>query len=115
MSQLPCSLCRDHIDCKGRELTKLKKHIKSEHDIVNYKVDLVLALRCLSSGEEVRFIEVVQKRLEIFQKTGKIVNDESIFEVKDFKKADTKVSKKIVEAIQKILANDIVMNKMKNC
>ena len=107
MYQLPCSLCRDQIDCKGGELTKLKKHIKSEHDIVKYKVDLVLALSCISPDEEVHFIEVVQKRLVMFQNTGIIAIDESIFEGKALNKADTRNIKEDVEAIQKIISDDI--------
>ena len=107
MYQLPCSLCRDQIDCKNGELTKLKKHIKTEHDIVKYKVDLILALSCISPSEEVRFIELVQKRLVIFQNTGIIVTDENIFDEKAANEADTRDIKKDVEAIQKMISDDI--------
>ena len=111
MSQLPCSLCRDHIDCKGRELTKLKKHIKSEHDIVKYKVDLVLALSCISLDEEGRLIKEVQKRMERFMDTGEMVIVGSIFEeVKEtipLKESDITCINKDIEAIQKRIVDVI--------
>ena len=113
MFQLPCSLCRDQIDCKAGELAQLKKHIKSEHDVVKYKVDLVLALSFIGTDEEVRLIEVVQKRLEVFQNTGELVMDGRIFEGKALEKtisleqAEMKSIKKDVEAIQKFITDDI--------
>ena len=120
MYQLPCSLCRDQIECKGGELAQLKKHIKSEHDIVKYKVELVLALSCLGPDEEGRLIEGVQIRLARFQATGEMVMDGSIFEGQAEKetilpgRAEIKSMKKDVEAIQKMIANDISDDEAEN-
>ena len=120
MYQLPCSLCRDQIECKGGELAQLKKHIKSEHDIVKYKVDLVLALSCIGPDEEKRLIEGVQVRLERFQATGEMVMDGSIFEGQAEKetilpgRTEIKSMKKDVEAIQKMIADDISDDEVEN-
>ena len=120
MYQLPCSLCRDQINCKGGELAQLKKHIKSEHDIVKYKVDLVLALSCIGPDEEGRLIEGVQIRLDRFQNTGEMVIDGSIFEGQAVKetiiprKEEIKNAKKDLEAIQKMIANDISDDEAEN-
>ena len=57
----------------------LKKHLKADHEVVKYKMDLVVALSTLSTKEEKTLVEEGRKRLLIMQETGVWHNEEDLF------------------------------------
>ena len=75
MSQLKCKLCQ----LPSREAGRLRKHMKSEHAVVSYKVDLVLALSLLSVEEESHMIRRTKTRLSKFQDSGFLDTHENMF------------------------------------
>ena len=60
-------------------MTDLKKHIKTEHDVVKYVIDLYLAVNLLTPEEEEQLVQMTKPRLENFRKTGALDTKESIF------------------------------------
>ena len=52
MVQILCALCKEQIYYDNGELGHLKKHIRKEHDIVKYILDLVVAFNFVSAIEE---------------------------------------------------------------
>ena len=47
-SNLKCKQCKLRISCEGGDVDNLKKHIKTEHDVVKYVIDLYLAVNLLT-------------------------------------------------------------------
>ena len=64
--EFPCGLCREPLD----SVEQLKKHLKGEHEVVKYRLDLVVALSTLSTSEEKRLVEEGKKRLAIMEESG---------------------------------------------
>ena len=64
--EFPCGLCREPLD----SLDQLKKHLKGEHEVVKYRLDLVVALSTFSTSEEKRLVEEGKKRLVIMEESG---------------------------------------------
>ena len=64
--ELPCGLCREPLD----SVDQLKKHLKGEHEVVKYRLDLVVALSTLSTPEEKRLVEEGKKRLASMEESG---------------------------------------------
>ena len=77
--EMTCALCSDYIICKGGDMDPLKKHMRKEHDIVKYKMNLVLALCFLNTAGEKKLIEEVKERVELFMKTGEIIMTGIVF------------------------------------
>ena len=77
--EMTCALCRDQIECKVGDIDQVKIHMRNEHDIVKYKLDLVLALGCLNTAGEKKIIEGLKERIELFINTGEIIINKSIF------------------------------------
>ena len=57
--ELPCGLCRQPLET----VDDLKKHLKVDHEVVKYRLDLVVSLSTLSSKEEKKIVEESKKRL----------------------------------------------------
>ena len=51
MSSLNCGQCNQPIPCPDGDITDLKKHIRAEHKVVKYKLDLNLVIALLTEGE----------------------------------------------------------------
>ena len=79
MSSMKCKQCKLKIRCEGGDVTDLKKHIKNEHDVVKYVIDLYLAVNLLTPEEEEQLVQMTKPRLENFRKTGALDTKESIF------------------------------------
>ena len=63
----PCGLCREPLDT----VEQLKKHLKGEeHEVVKYRLDLVVALSTFSAPEEKRLVEEGKKRLASMEESG---------------------------------------------
>ena len=75
MSYLKCKLCQ----LPSREAGRLRKHMKSEHSVVSYKVDLVLALSLLSVKEESLLISRTKPRFTKFQDSGFLDTNDNLF------------------------------------
>jgi len=65
MQSLECKLCKLSI----KEVATLKKHLRKEHEVLNYMVDLTLALSLLNKEEEEQLVRITKDRLENFEKT----------------------------------------------
>ena len=57
--EFPCGLCRQPLET----VDHLKKHLKVDHEVVKYRLDLVVSLSTLSSKEEKKLVEESKKRL----------------------------------------------------
>ena len=64
--ELPCGLCREPLET----VEQLKKHLKGEHEVVKYRLNMMVALSTLSTSEEKRLIEEGRKRLASVQDSG---------------------------------------------
>ena len=72
--EFPCGLCRQPLET----VDHLKKHLKVDHEVVKYRLDLVVSLSTLSTKEEKKLVEESKKRL-----TGLLPKEEdSISKVK---------------------------------
>ena len=72
--EFPCGLCRQPLET----VDHLKKHLKVDHEVVKYRLDLVVSLSTLSTMEEKKLVEESKKRL-----TGVLPKEEdSISKVK---------------------------------
>ena len=69
MFQIFCALCKEQIDCDHGELDHIKKHIRKEHDVVKYKLDLIVALSFINNMEEKSLREEVEWRIERMNET----------------------------------------------
>ena len=103
--EFPCGLCREPLE----GLEKLKMHMKSEHEVVKYKMDLVVALSTLATWEEKRLVEVGKQRLVSLQMSGHCQREGLFLEeaISSRKKAlgrdDKEVMRKELEEIRKML------------
>ena len=59
-------MCREPLET----VDQLKKHLRGEHEVVKYRLDLVVALSTLSTPEEKRLGEEGKKRLAIMAESG---------------------------------------------
>ena len=57
--EFPCGLCRQPLET----VDHLKKHLKVDHEVVKYRLDLVVGLSTLSTMEEKKLVEESKKRL----------------------------------------------------
>ena len=57
--EFPCGLCRQPLET----VDHLKKHLKVDHEVVKYRLDLVVSLSTLSTMEEKKLVEESKKRL----------------------------------------------------
>ena len=84
-------------------------HMKSEHEVVKYKMDLVVALSTLATWEEKRLVEVGKQRLVSLQMSGHCQREGLFLEeaISQRKKAlgrdDKEVMRKELEEIRKML------------
>ena len=51
-------------------MEQLKKHLRGEHEVVKYRVDLVMAFSTFSTPEEKRLVEEGKKRLASMEESG---------------------------------------------
>ena len=65
--------------CPDGDIADLKKHIKAEHEVVKYKLDLNLVIALLTEGEVEELVRKVKGRLDGFQKTGALAISKEIF------------------------------------
>ena len=70
MSSLNCGQCNQPISCNNGNIDNLKKHIKSEHEVVKYKLELNLAMALLTEKEGEEMVRRIKDRLDGFQETG---------------------------------------------
>ena len=75
MMEFTCGLCRQPLET----VDHLKKHLKADHEVVKYKMDIVVALSTLSTMEEKTLVEEGRKRLLIMQESGVWHNEEDLF------------------------------------
>ena len=73
--EFPCGLCREPLDT----VYELKKHLRGEHEVVKYRLDLVVALSTLSTLEEKRLVEEGKKRLAIMEVSGVWHKEDGLF------------------------------------
>ena len=64
--EFPCGLCREPLDT----VDQLKKHLRGEHEVVKYRLDLVVTLSTFSTPEEKRLVEEGKKRLASMEESG---------------------------------------------
>ena len=64
--EFSCSLCREPLET----VDHLKNHLRVEHQVVKYRLDLVMALSTLSTPEEKSLVEEGRKRLANRQDSG---------------------------------------------
>ena len=57
--EFPCGLCRQPLE----SVDHLKKHLKVDHEVVKYRLDLVVSLSTLSTKEEKKLVEESKRRL----------------------------------------------------
>ena len=57
--EFPCGLCRQPLET----VDHLKKHLKVDHEVGKYRLDLVVSLSTLSTKEEKKLVEESKKRL----------------------------------------------------
>jgi len=78
MWQLDCGLCKESVDCSAG-ISILRKHIKAEHEVARYKVEVVVALCLLTTSEERRLVEGTKERLQAFEERGEVVEGPDLF------------------------------------
>ena len=114
MWQLDCSLCKEPVDCRA-DTAALRKHIRTEHEVVRYKVEVVVALSCLTTLEEGRLVEAATLRLQDFHRTGRVEARVDIVPVpqtkpvevkKERNKTKDKNNDKDLEEIQRMMMED---------
>ena len=79
MSSLNCGQCNQPISCNNGNIDNLKKHIKSEHEVVKYKLELNLAMALLTEKEGEEMVRRIKDRLDGFQETGILDISKNIF------------------------------------
>ena len=57
----------------------MRKHIKSEHEVVKYKLELNLAMALLTEKEAEEMITRMKDRLDSFQETGVLDTSKDLF------------------------------------
>ena len=70
--EVPCGLCRQPLDT----VEQLKKHLRVEHEVVKYRLDLTVALSTLSIPEEKRLVEEGRRRLASLQDSSLLCHKE---------------------------------------
>ena len=89
MFNITCHLCNESIVCKGGDMDILKKHIKIGHNVVKYKVGVILAL-CFTTSEELgHLVDAIEVRLESFKAVGRMEVKASVFQQVSANKRDT--------------------------
>ena len=83
MSSLNCGQCNQPISCPDGDIVNLRKHIKAEHEVVKYKLDLNLAIALLTEDEVEELVKRVKDRLDGFQKTSTLDTSKAIFNHKE--------------------------------
>ena len=78
--------------------------MKSEHSVVSYKVDLVLALSLLSAEEENQLIRRTKTRLSRFQESGSLASHENMFG-SDGREVEDPTESELTEIQMRILAD----------
>ena len=58
-------------------MAPLKKPPRKEHEVLNYMVDLTLALSLLNKEEEEQLVRITKDRLENFEKTKLFTRQET--------------------------------------
>merc|ERR1719500_1904737 len=79
---LRCLLCKIQIHCKAGDLASMRNHLKVEHDMVRYEVELMLHLCLINKREHDTIIKTLTFRLDLFVKEGLIENQVDLFQVK---------------------------------
>ena len=101
--EFPCGLCREPL--QGVE--KLKKHVKTEHEVVKYRMDLVVALSTLDTWEERRLVEVGKQRLTSLEVSGQLLKGglflEEVNSGKKMSRDDKEGMRMELEEIRKML------------
>ena len=83
--EITCALSGDYIICKEGIMDPVKKDMITEHDIVKYKLNLMLPLCFLNTAGEKKLMERVKDRIEVLMKTGKIIKTGIVFESFEYK------------------------------
>ena len=68
-------MCREPLDT----VNELKKHLRGEHEVVKYRLDLVVALSTLSTPEEKRLAGEGRKRIAIMEVSGVWHKEDGLF------------------------------------
>jgi len=79
---LRCLLCKMQIHCKRGDLAAVRNHLRTEHDMVKYEVELVLHLCLISNKEHDSLIKTLSFRLDKFVDEGTFDNNINLFESK---------------------------------
>ena len=108
--ELPCGLCRQPLDT----VEQLRNHLRVEHEVVKYKLDLVAALSTLSSPEEKRMVEEGKTRLANLHKEGDLFSgaSQAALNIPDIKsETEGQVLAREIAEINKILMEDSIDGK----
>ena len=88
-------------------MEKLKKHVKTEHEVVKYRMDLVVALSTLDNWEERRLVEVGKQRLTSLEVSGQCLKGglflEEVNSGKKMSRDDKEGMRMELEEIRKML------------
>ena len=79
---LRCLLCKMQIHCRRGDLAAVRNHLRTEHDMVKYEVELVLHLCLISNEEHDSLIKTLSFRLDKFVEEGTFDKDINLFESK---------------------------------
>jgi len=78
--ELQCLLCKLPVECRKGATDLLQQHLRRDHEVVRYEVDLLLHLCLASRAEKEEIIKLLSPRMDWFVEKGEVENDINLFE-----------------------------------
>jgi len=78
--ELQCLLCKLPVECKKGATDLLQQHLRRDHEVVRYEVDMLLHLCLASRAEKEEITKLLSPRMDWFVENGEVENDINLFE-----------------------------------
>jgi len=78
--ELQCLLCKLPVECRNGATDLLQQHLRRDHEVVRYEVDVLLHLCLTSRAEKEEIIKLLSLRMDWFVEIGEVENDINLFE-----------------------------------
>lgn len=109
--ELACLLCKMPLQCTKGDLGVVREHVRREHEVVRWQVELLLHLSLLSRGEQEELVRLLGPRLDWFADTGELENDINLLEIQTKGKgSDATLSESVYHSFNETLKDPAAEN-----
>merc|ERR1719402_1271915 len=78
--ELQCLLCKLPMVCKAGKVVDMQDHLRKDHEVVRYEVNMLLHLCLTSRAEREELTRLLSPRMDWFAERGELENDINVFE-----------------------------------